>query len=496
MKRGVLFIVFVLVGSYAFSWDFSKVWGVDDELYSIEVSPFDENILFVGSNRALYKSIDGGKTFRKVLVIKGDSKSINDILFDPYQANLIYLAADSGVYLSKDSGERFSKIFKTVDEQENYIKCLSLAKDRELLYLGTSQGLYLAEENFYKFRRVPNLGEDTQVYDIEVLPGLGLVILASSKGIYLADEKLKSIERVFVARSYKEEGEEESFRNIPQCIYLDRDTQNIYLGTTSGLFVSKDRGKTWQRLNFAGLNSLNIKQISKAPNKNILYLATEEGLYELNLKDRILNNILKGASSEVRDLAWVKGVLFLATSSGLYKRQSESSELGNNIDFENEPSYLEVQEKALNYNHLHPDIIKDWKKRVRLRALFPNIDVDYYKSISYGIAQSYERWSVGPRDWSVGLSWDIGDLIWNSYEDDIDSRARLDTQTRLDLLDDLRRIYFERRRVKLELIKNPPQDGQELLKKKLYLEELTAGLDAYTGGWFSQEIKGKSNYNE
>ncbi|RKY42272.1 MAG: hypothetical protein DRP80_06980 [Candidatus Omnitrophota bacterium] len=493
MKKGMLFIVFMLVGSSAFSLDFSKVWGVDDELYSIEVSPFDENILFVGSSRALYKSIDGGKTFRKVLVIKGDLKSINDILFDPYQANIIYLATDSGVYLSKDSGESFSKIFKTVDEQENYIKCLSLAKDRELLYLGTSQGLYLAEENFYKFRRVPNLGEDTQVYDIEILPDLDIVILASSKGIYLADKKLERIERVFVARSYREEGEEENFRNIPQCIYLDRDTQNIYLGITSGLFVSKNRGKTWQRLNLGGLNSLDIREVNKAPNKNILYLATEEGLYELNLKDRTLNNILGGASSEVRDLAWVKGVLFLATSSGLYKRQLESSESADNIEkyFKDEPTYLKVQEKALNYNHLHPDIIKNWKKRVRLRALFPTLSLDYDKTISVSTNPSYKEAVVGPRDWSVGLSWNIGDLIWNSYEDDIDSRARLDTQTRIDLLDDLRRIYFERRRVKFELIKNPPQDEQELLKKKLYLEELTAALDAYTGGWFSQEIKRK-----
>ena len=493
MKKGMLFIVFVLVGSYAFPWDFSKVWGVDGELYSIEVSPFDENILFVGSSRALYKSIDGGKTFQKVLVIKGDSKSINDILFDPYQANLIYLATDSGIYLSKDSGESFSKIFKAIDEQENYIKCLSLAKDRELLYLGTSQGLYLAEEGIYRFRRVFNLDEDIQVYDIEILPGSGIVILASSKGIYLADKKLEKIRRVLVARSYREEGKEENFRNIPQCIYLDKDTQNIYSGTTSGLFISKDKGETWQRLNLAGLNSLNIKEISKAPDKNILYLATEEGLYELNLKDRTLNNILGGASSEVRDLAWVKGVLFLATSSGLYKRQLESSESADNIEkyFKDEPTYLKVQEKALNYNHLHPDIIKNWKKRVRLRALFPTLSLDYDKTISVSTNPSYKEAVVGPRDWSVGLSWNIGDLIWNSYEDDIDSRARLDTQTRIDLLDDLRRIYFERRRVKFELIKNPPQDEQELLKKKLYLEELTAALDAYTGGWFSQEIKRK-----
>jgi len=352
--------------------------------------------------------------------------------------------------------------------------------------------LYLAEEGIYKFRRVFNLDEDIQVYDIEILPDSGIVILASSKGIYLADKKLERIERVLVARSYREEGEEENFRNIPQCIYLDKDTQNIYSGTTSGLFVSKDKGEAWQRLNLAGLNSLNIKEISKVPDKNILYLATEEGLYELNLEDRTLNNISGGASSEVRDLAWVKGVLFLATSSGLYKRQLKSSDSADNVEkyLKDEPSYLEVQEKALNYNHLHPDIIKNWKRRIRLRAIFPSVDVDYYKSVT----SSYGKWSVGPRDWSVGLSWNVGDLIWNSYEDDIDSRARLDTQTRIDLLDDLRRIYFERRRIKFELIKNPPQDGQKLLKKKLYLEELTAGLDAYTGGWFSQEIRRRGAY--
>ena len=59
-------------------------------------------------------------------------------------------------------------------------------------------------------------------------------------------------------------------------------------------------------------------------------------------------------------------------------------------------------------------------------------------------------------------------------------------QLRNDILDQVNRTYFERRRLQQELLASPPKDEHALIEKQLRLEELTADLDGLTGGYFSE----------
>ena len=60
---------------------------------------------------------------------------------------------------------------------------------------------------------------------------------------------------------------------------------------------------------------------------------------------------------------------------------------------------------------------------------------------------------------------------------------------RNDILDEVNKLYFERRRVKIELAYLSPQESRKIEEKKLRLEELSASLDALTGGFFSRQSK-------
>ena len=79
--------------------------------------------------------------------------------------------------------------------------------------------------------------------------------------------------------------------------------------------------------------------------------------------------------------------------------------------------------------------------------------------------------------------------IWNESQTSIDVRSRLMVQLRNDILDEVNRTYFERRRLQLELSQCPPRDAGKRAQKQLRLQELTADLDALTGGWFTAQIK-------
>ena len=63
-------------------------------------------------------------------------------------------------------------------------------------------------------------------------------------------------------------------------------------------------------------------------------------------------------------------------------------------------------------------------------------------------------------------------------------------ELREDVLDQVTRIYFERRRLQLELEADDVLDTQNDLGRHLRLEELTALLDGMTGGQFSKYMEG------
>ena len=81
---------------------------------------------------------------------------------------------------------------------------------------------------------------------------------------------------------------------------------------------------------------------------------------------------------------------------------------------------------------------------------------------------------------------------WNNDNTLIDVRSKLMVQLRDDIVDEITRLYFERRRLQIELVTNPPHEVHAKVEKDLRLQELTAGLDGLTGGDFSRALNKKN----
>jgi hypothetical protein len=100
---------------------------------------------------------------------------------------------------------------------------------------------------------------------------------------------------------------------------------------------------------------------------------------------------------------------------------------------------------------------------------------------------------MGPYDedtgWDINCSWDLGDLVWNNDQTSIDTRSKLMVELRNDIIDEITRLYFERRRIQVELLQNPPKDSVKCMEKELRIQELTANIDGMTGGYFSREAE-------
>jgi len=160
--------------------------------------------------------------------------------------------------------------------------------------------------------------------------------------------------------------------------------------------------------------------------------------------------------------------------------------------FQNEPSIEEIQEAAVQYAEVQPEKIASWRKKAAVKALFPEVSLDYDKTIygSVSVVSGTSIFATGPNDWGVTLKWDLADIVWNSAQGSIiDVRSRLMVKLRNDILQEVNKLYFERRKIQMELLLNPPQNATERLEKELRIEELTGGIDGLTGGYFSWSLK-------
>jgi len=75
-----------------------------------------------------------------------------------------------------------------------------------------------------------------------------------------------------------------------------------------------------------------------------------------------------------------------------------------------------------------------------------------YNNNVYG--SSGGSFAVGPNDWDVSVTWDLGELIYNGDQTLIDVRSKLMVQLRNDILSEVTSLYFERRKLQIELLTN------------------------------------------
>ena len=172
------------------------------------------------------------------------------------------------------------------------------------------------------------------------------------------------------------------------------------------------------------------------------------------------------------------------------------------IMFDNEPTFRELQQAAMKFSDVSPEKIKNWQRDSRIKALVPKVSIglDNHRSSNQEIYTSATKdyVSVGPDDIykavDVSVSWDVSGLIWSDSQTNIDVRSRLNTQLRNDILDDLRRAYYERKRLQFDLMVSPPKDLRSRFDRELRIQELTQAIDDLTGNYLSDNIRqAKSN---
>lgn len=478
------------------------------------VNPKESKIVFSACSGGLFKSENSGKSWRRVLSVKGGSNRVNALAFSPSNLNLVYAATDKGLYRSKDSGERWEVIFRGKNSKEN--SCSAVLSTSQTIFTGTKAGLFISGDNGRNWNKQRGDLNNIEIFNIDAQLGQDKIIyLAASSGIFRSLNSGESWERVYVRYSHKNENEpvidNEEARDedsSAEAHFVKADLSNIncvYFSGTRGVYKSLDQGKTWDKVGEYGLLDRDVKMLCLWNGQGILGL-TRRGIFLL--QDERWKELSFDLSAGELDYLILdnKGNIYVAAEKGIFKavpvnfaRVSASPLVQEYL--KREPEIRQVQQAAIKYAEVNPEKISQWRLLAAKKALLPKLNIGlarnstdlwHWESGSSAIGQCGDdllRRGKDSLDWDVTLSWDLGELIWNADQISIDSRSKLMVELRDDILDEVNKLYFERLRVQSELDNLPIEDRSKRFDKELKLEELTASLDSFTGGYYSEQSR-------
>lgn len=481
--------------------------GIDsNEITAIEVND-NEGVVFVAASGTLYKSINYGKSWERETFFDKTKGALNFIKNGRKGSKKIFIGTSYGLYLSQNSGLQWNKVLNSMDSSRKVI--LSLAIDQKNGYnvlAATKGGLFLSKDGGCDWRLLRTFVNEK--VDAVLITEKGYYA-AIDNGVYYAKkaddlwEKIYSYNRFLDDENdYDSDDDDEVAReNAQEVLYADKN--KVYLAYNGGTAVYDEKKNTWQDFTTEGLLTKDIKDILIY--KSRLYLAAGKDIYYYD--EHLLKWICSSSgitASSVFKLAVSEkeGLLFAAAKDGFYKADSRHTEEDVSLwqkDFTiDEPGIKDVRTAAMRYAEVSPEKIMWMRAAAKKSAWFPEInvgldgDIDRIIDLDRGGTADPDFYIQGPRNknwgWDVNLSWNLGDVIWNDDQTSIDVRSRLMVQLRNDILDEINKLYFERRRLQIELSEKSSEKNERSIFKELRLEELTASIDALTGGYFSEKI--------
>lgn len=498
-------------------WQLVSTGAVDPSFQAVGVNPTQPGRIICATTHALYESVDRGKSWHAAFQSPA-GVSIRAIALDP-AGPAVLAATDRGLYGAFDDERRWRRVLKGVGDAAPQCTHVAFHPSRSgTVFLGTRGGLFVSFDHGQRWSEVSVPFAARAIVHFAFDPKEpDRLYLVTASGLFVGSINEGRWEQRLGAVSTGDEGEnladssasaETDDANVTPAhltaVAVDPgEPLTLYLAGSRGVQRSLDGGMSWQPLPRAGLGSAAlIRLVLQRHSPLAMYAATSRGVLQYDAAQERWLTITQGlATTQINDLAAVRGALWAATDQGLYRFETVLDTLSEGppptpqellANFVHEPTIAQVRDASIRYAEVYPEKIASWRTQARLKALVPKFNFTADTNLT-----DFRHWDSGTNpdsllrgekdvDWSANVSWEIGDLIWSDDQTSIDVRSKLMVELRDDIVDEVTRTYFERRRLQVLLLTDPPADQQKLLEKELRLQELTALLDGLTGGYFSR----------
>jgi photosystem II stability/assembly factor-like uncharacterized protein len=257
------------------SLDGGKSWknmGLKDSghISMIRIHPEDSNTVWVaaqgplwnsGGDRGLYKTIDGGETWEKLLEIDEDT-GVNEFVIDPanpdtllassYQRRrhvwtLINGGPGSGIHKTNDGGKTWRKISKGLPEGDlGRIGLAAAPTAPGMLYAiieadDKGKGVYRSTDFGESWeKRSDHMTSSPQYYnELYVDPNDADVVYSVDTFTHRSEDGGKTWNRISIKNRHVDD----------HALWIDPDnSSHLYIGGDGGVYETWDRGETWRHV--------------------------------------------------------------------------------------------------------------------------------------------------------------------------------------------------------------------------------------------------------
>ncbi len=234
----------------------------------IVVDPRDSQVVYVaaqgplwrdGGDRGVYKTTDGGATWRRVLEISPRT-GVNEVWIDPSDPDVLYASAyqrrrhvwtlidggpESAIYKSTNAGETWEKLTNGLPEEDKGKIGLAVSPaDPDTVYaivesIDEEGGVFRSTDGGANWKKMSDYVSDSPQYYNELVPDP-----ANPSRVYSMDTWL-----------HVSENGGASFEKVPErakhvdnhALWIDPDdTDHLIAGCDGGIYESFDRGETWR----------------------------------------------------------------------------------------------------------------------------------------------------------------------------------------------------------------------------------------------------------
>ncbi|MEL6346363.1 MAG: hypothetical protein AAFV53_24845 [Myxococcota bacterium] len=165
-----------------------------------------------------------------------------------------------------------------------------------------------------------------------------------------------------------------------------------------------------------------------------------------------------------------------------------------------EPTVREVQMMVARFARLEPETVEGWMRDAQRAFLLPKVNLSYEKQRDAtddffypqiggaGLPELEGSRTADDDRYGIKLEWRLDRMVMSSEQIRVINEAQDVVRLRDQLLGEATRLYFERRRLQIDMALDPHSDARLRLEQALLLDELTGRIDAMTGGQFSEAL--------
>lgn len=277
------------------SWELKKeargdIWNpTSDTIYSIEIDPFDSDRVLAGSREGnLFLTEDGGRSWERIYNRKGLTLSgvISDITFDPRNEGIVYLTSGffdvwdfigNGIFKSEDGGKNWRKLENGLQGKKQFGDLVIDPSNSNVLYaangMETNRELGVEGEDLAHLLRSEDAGESWEIIDIGRIHGgrtLNAVavhptnpdriyVLGQDQSVFISEDRGISWEAL----------NETGLIGIGTFVEYDPNNYDVMYATSyaAGVFKSTDAGRSWKASNGKEISFAYVEGMEADPKK-------------------------------------------------------------------------------------------------------------------------------------------------------------------------------------------------------------------------------------